>query len=442
MDTDLRQEFDQVMESGDEQDWLYRFYAGEADKIEDYRQLRSLAKSYYRHYNLDYGLIIYLHLDQVKPAYKTKYAIAKGYVYLQDYHRAIEWLHKIPESKRSKRMHLLEGEILLNLGYVNETISIYKCLVAEHPTDSRAYFALAELFMNLHAYSEARVYLEALQEYFLDIEVQRQVRVLLIDLEMQEEIIDTQKISAMIENPSLKIQDIKEAESFAKFYFFIKDYDQALKYVQDGLGMNHAYLPLRRLLADIYLRQGKRELLIKELSWLIDNLSLADTYIIDLAKICQEIKWLPEALIIHLELYMDQIEDVEEAYLAVGLIVTYYLNHDQAKEGLHFLKTNYFSQILGSHFYYDYARVFEALEIYDRAEEYYQLALVEYEPNDHLLYDYARFLYQGSRCKEAIQVLEKYSLSFYNIPKAQDFYKRISLEYKRIKSGDSHEFKK
>ena len=432
--------FELQVQQGQAQEWLSQYYSEEDHPSSVYKRLLELAIFYQTHFNYDYALMILNHLYQIKPNYRLCLLVGEIYFSLQDFERAYAWLNRIHNSKRSRKAKRILGQVYLAMGHEKAGISLYRQLIKDFPTYAAAYLDLADYYIDAHMFAEAKPYLESLWTYFKRSEsLQRTSRMTLVALELEQELIQAEKVTKMITDPNLPIKSIEEAYLFARFYFAIHDYQMALDYAQLAYSFNPDYLPNRHLLLQINYQLGNGQSGLKaEIDWLLDQMAYDDPEIMQLVEIGKDIKYLPKKLILHLLEYLPYLEEAEEAYQSLGLVMDYYLEEDP-KHALHFLKTNMISPIFNLDNYYYYAKTFQALGMDTQAVEQYELALASYENQPKLVYDYAKFMYNRGQGQAALDLIKKNQRSFYYTEQVKAYRNFLQKQIENIKQGEEDE---
>ncbi|XJS11586.1 tetratricopeptide repeat protein [Aerococcaceae bacterium WGS1372] len=335
------------------------------------------------------------------------------------------WLDLAKTSNDNSEVRLCEARLLDKLDFKSEAIEVFKDIIKTDPTYAQAYKDLGDLLIDLGQNNEAERYFLAVYNYLFDFEDIREVRMKLVQLESWKEIFNLDRIKELENNPDLPVETEDEFYLFANVYTSLHQYERAIEYAKKALQKDKDNINYSLLLIELYNIVGQETNLVKELSHVAKSLPDLDPMIVKLAQVAYDSNYLSEEIIDKLMKYSSLIENHEEIYKVSNIVVDYYLGINDSAAALYklnnikeyFLEEEYLS--------YNYARIYQALNLYEKVEEFYQMALDYLLPEDNLVYDYVNFVYHNYHPNKAIRIANKYANTFYDNKKLKGLRKEL-----------------
>lgn len=388
--------------------------------------LESLADILFKTGSVDQGLTVLIELFELKKYKKyAKQIVSKLYQY-EAYDKAyFYWLDLAKSDKEDPELKLLEARLLKKLNRHTEAIDMYRQIIKSYPTLGEAYEDLGDIYLEQQNISQAENYYRAVYEYLDDYENIRDVRLKLVEVESLKEIIDLAAVEKLEKDERIPLETEDEFFVFANVFKTLFQFDRAIDYAKKALQKNPDNINYSILLIELYKTTGQKSNLYKELTWSAKTLPPLDPMILNIAKVADDVDHLNDDIIEKLVDYTNLIDNSEDFYLAINIIVNYYLCKSDAAQALHFLRVFEGEQIDHEYMSYHFALVYEALGLNDKAEEDYLIALDYLLPHEELAYRLANFYFTNKEVEKALEVVNQYNNTFYDIPKLKALSKEI-----------------
>lgn len=422
MSNELFNEIIQELEKNPTFDYQYEVLGLYLDKAEKNKQylpaLEEIANLLFlRGYNI-MGIQLLIEMYKIKPSPRKAIKIAEQLYQQEEYEIAYTgWMHLAKQSSENYKLLLLEARLLNKLYKVTEAVKVYKYITEKHPTKPEAYEELGDLYVFLAEYEKAGRYYKAVLDYLTDYERVREIRMKLVNLELNSEKMSLETMEDIFNRQELPIELPEEYFALAKVYEKAQRYEQAILYAVKAMELDKDNINYSMLLMKLYHYSGKESKLFGEINWLIKTIPVTDERIYDIAKVARDMERLNDDIIEKLLYYYPFIEDETEAYDVIDIIMMYYIDNEKAEEGHHALRNFDDPSISEEYLSYYYAKVYEQLALYDKVEEYYLTAIHLAIDKPDLIYDTAKFYEKTGDNQKAVDLLKKYSRSSYTADK-------------------------
>src|SRR5699024_3278750 len=179
------------------------------------------------------------------------------------------------------------------------------------------------------------------------------------------------------------------------------------------------------LLIDLYKTTGQKSNLYKELTWSAKTLPPLDPMILNIAKVADDVDHLNDDIIEKLVDYTNLIDNSEDLKLEINIKENYYIIKSDKEKDIHILRVFEEQQIDHEYMSYQFAIVYEALGLKDKAEENYVIALDYLLPHEKLAFRLANFYFTNKEVEKALEVVNQYNNTFYDIPRLKALSKEI-----------------
>lgn len=390
------------------------------------QQLTEISDSYFKQGYIDEAFFVMVELFKAKPSIKLALKIAQRYYQYEEYEKAYYvWINEAKSSKENKNVLLLEARLLNKLGKTYESISKYRYLIQKYPLFLEPYEELADIYVDEENFALAEDLYKAIYDYFEDYKNIRMVRIKLMNILLNKELVDSETINEMVNDDRIPIETEEEFYALALFYRRIRNYDLALKSITKAMSINKDNIDYSILLMELYRELGNESYFTERIDWLAKTLPASDDRIMKVAEFAYDSNHLNAEIVSKLTDYFHFSKGFDEAYKIIKIIVTYYLTNNQAAEGLHFLKTIADPSFEKEYLSYYYAKVLEKLGIVHDLEYYYETALEYMLPEKDLVYDFANYYEKIGDVDSALKLLNKYVNSNYSNSKVRKMYERL-----------------
>lgn len=393
--------------------------------------LEELAELVFKRGQIQIGLTILMELYEIKPS--NSYAmkiVQRLYQYGEHDQAFYQWLEAAKKGNDDIEILLYEARLLDKLDFKPEAMDAYKRIIKANPLDPHAYKELADLLMEYGDYTEAETYYKALYEYFLDYEDLREVRMRLVQIESWKEIFNLERIIELETDERLPIETEEEYYLFANVYTTLNQYERAIDYAKKALQVDKENINYSLLLIELYSIVGQDSDLVNELSFAANSLPDYDPMILKIAQVAFDTDHLTEEIIDKLMDYYGLIDNYEDAYLVCEIVVNHYLKQNDPATALYKLRVLSDKLLDEEYLSYYFAKIFDALQNYEKAEEYYQLALDNLLPDEDLVFDYANHYQKSGQSDKALEVANHYANTIYDNDKLKQLRKELQSKDK------------
>lgn len=407
----------ELTKSHSEEEWvqILSYYINRIDQSNDYyEQLNTLSLDYFNKGYFDQALYIMIELYRGNPTSQRAYNIGlRLYQYGQYEMAYYEWLPKARVGQENVKVLILEARLLYKLLEVDQAISKYRYIVKQYPLEEESYEELADIYIEEGNPSLAENLYQALFDYFSDYPNLRMVRLKLIDILMNKEIIERENIDKLFNDERIPLLTAEEYYAFALYQQRLLNYETAVEYILKAIELDQDQLNYSIFLMDLYYDLGEENKLIDLIQWIIHTLPPTDDRIVKVASMCQTIHYDSIELMNKLKDYFPFSTSIDEAYQILKMMINFYLDQGQAEQALLILNDYGLSSLEDEYLSYFYARVNEALNKLEDVEYLYQTALDYLLAEEDLLYHFAQFYDKTGQKQKALELIEKYEYSDY-----------------------------
>ena len=351
-------------------------------------------------------------LYEINVSAKIIYLIADAYYLYSQYEEAYQWIKKVDDNLRYKNS-LLEAKILIELGDFNQAKSLLEKLIANYNLKAEPYVVLAELFYDRQFYEQAKTYYQSAYEYFPEKIDARAVRMKLVELESIKEVIDIQKIESLMLTEDLPIEEANEYYILAIAYFKAQIIDKAIEASIKAIQADRDLVDARLLLMELYETVSQNNELKKTIDQLAIMLPPFHEAIMDIAEIANRHNYFTDDLLEKLIDFYDYVDNVEDQYRIMSYLVNYQLSINKPENALHYLKTLAYAFEDEMSLTHLFAKTYEALNMLDRAEVFYNKALELGVGDSSLVIDAVKFYMNQERYEKAYLITEDFNNSAY-----------------------------
>lgn len=392
---------------------LEEYYIEAESNPSIYKELINVAEYYGQTGYRDMQIEILTVLYEIEISSNIIYFIAKAYNDYAQFEEAYSWIKRLEGPIRNKTS-LLEARILSELGDFNQAKDLLLANVKKFPTKPQAYVLIADLYLSNHVFDKAEEFYQTAFDYFYDQIDARAIRLKLVEIAIQKEVIDIEKIDKLMQVKDLPIENSEEAFILALAYKKAFQYQQAIKYASDSIAMDFDNLDARLLLMELYGETGQKAEFKNYINILANALPSYHETILDVADAANKIQEFPEVLINKLIDYCEYTDDAEEQYKIISYLVRFKNSTDRPQDALHYLQTlagAFEDELVLS---YLFAITYEKLNMITYVEKFYNLALEQMAPELELVTDFVNFYLKQGEVKKAFEVAEKYKNSIYD----------------------------
>lgn len=377
--------------------------------------MEDLAEIFLKTGSILQGLTVLMELYELKKASKYAKKIVKRLYQYEEYEKAyFHWLELAKTGKDDLELSILEARLLTKLGKKSEAIEFYRGIIKYNPTAAEAYEELADIYMDQNNISEAEKYYTAIYEYISDYKYIRAVRLKLVQVASLKEVLNLEQIYQLENDDRYPIETEDEYYVFANVYASLYQYDKAIMYAEKALQSDRDNINYSLLLIDLYNATGKKSNLYKELTFAAQALPPLDPTILKLAEVAYEVNALNDEIIEKLLDYSSLINNYDDAYQVVQIVINYYLDQDDAPAALHLLGVLESQSLDHEYLSFYYAKVYEVLGLFDKAQENYEIAIEVLLPEKDLIFNYALLFKKQGQLEQAFKVAKSYKNTIYD----------------------------
>jgi len=343
--------------------------------------------------------------------HEVKFMLADIYIDLEEDEKALQLIEDIdPEDPDYVRALVVLADIYEQQGLYE--VSEQKLLQAQRiaPKNEAIDLALAELYFHVGDFSNAIYYYEKvkhLADQFPFVNIQERLAESYSSIGKWEEALEQYK--------QLDLEHPDELFKYGYTAFQLKRFDIAIKVWEDLIKYDKDYTSVYPYLAQAYEEEG----LIKEANNVLKNGLQFDEYNIELymtlAKNEIKLKRIDEA-----KSYLKEAIALDPGYEdAIEQLITLYFSHDEFEEAKdlieELMKFKPYPNLLD----WRLAQVYEELELFDKANTFYEKAALVFNNDPSFQKEYGFFLVEEGKYKEAKQLLQSYLKSH---PEDEDVY--------------------
>lgn len=371
-------------------------------------------------------LMILEGLFKLKPSNKVAYLIAEVFYQFEHYTMAYKWIKKVNEKEPTYKKQLLEAKINLKIGNTNIAVKELKTLVKEFHKNAEAYLLLAEYYVELNDLEQAERYYQAVFDYLLQYPHRIDLRQRLVEIELQKEIISITRIESLFDKETgVPPRDAYDYFLLALAYQNAGKLDEAIKYAKQSLDKDIDFLDAELLLVDIYQEKGMDYSLKRSLNRLAKALPSDHPMIVEIAQKLSFLGNYSDEFVEKLLSSFILLTDEEDKFKLIHLIVEDQLSKSEGAQALHYLKVYGLSEFDEDQLSYLFAKTYELLNMTDRVEEYYKVAVETLVPNQNLIVDFAKFYMSQGKNAEAYELTNEFHLSIYDTKELQKIHKNL-----------------
>ncbi len=379
-----------------------------------YDILFSFSQYLYSKRFIEYQYFVLEHLHKINSNQKVSYSLAMCSYLLGNLEKGLYWLHTITDSKKTYKALKLEADILFHQGDFLSAKEILLLLIQKFPTKPYPYDTLARIYDYQNIPDKAIYYYNIVYKYFKKYSRIRDVRMNIIKLLIQSEIIDFNEINLLINDSELSLQTVDEFNQIAQIYLSINNYTEALKYINKSLELNSENMQAQVLLLEVYIKTESINKIEKQIEWLINNLPAYHELMSEVIVLVSHTKYMNKKLLDLSKQHLTLISDVDDKIVLVKSIVLYYLQQNRANFAIDFLNSLNDPQLNDINLSYFYAISYQSLDNFDRAVKNFDLALEHLIAEKSLVNSYVSYLIKHKEIDKAKYLANKYYQSFYD----------------------------